>query len=158
MCSSHADHRSVRVSRHARTLALLVAISACGGTSSDSDIETAPMQSSPQLASLAVTDECATVTLADGTVWGESCLTPSPSRPLAAVSESIDGVELALIRVSDGVEMVGAEPVTVRMLQSDGWVLVESIDREFNMTFARSGVEVACEYNPAFINCEDAHA
>lgn len=142
-----------------------LAFGACGenGSSvsnvSDSILPTEASMSRPTLATLAVVEGCATVTMADGTPWGESCLPPPASRsPDAVISETIDGAELALIRVHDGVEMVGSEPPTVRMDHADGWILIESLGPDFTFTLRNGGAEVVCKYNPFFIDCEPATA
>lgn len=149
----------------AAMLALLIGLAACGesgtsGSSAGSDIASVPPSTSevlPKLGALSVNDGCAQVQVANGEVWADSCLPPSVTRPRAVVSETIDGVELALLRVSPGVEMVAASVPTVRFDQAEGWVLVESPTAEFSMTFRAAGTgDAVCDYNPLFIDCESS--
>ena len=124
-------------------------------TTSADVVESVPVTSPtnrPVLGELSVTDGCAEVRLVDGAVWSESCLEPSP-RVRAVTSETIDGVELALLRFAVDVELVGAEPASVAFEQTDGWALVESPTPDFTMTFRAGPQEAVCAYNPFFIDC-----
>lgn len=147
-------------------LVVMAALAGCGdpdaaGSTVDSAdasvpsaVTTAPTWLLPTLGVLSVSGGCAQVRLGDGEMWADSCLQASVTRPRAAVSETIDGVELALIRVSPEVEMVAADS-SVRFDQADGWVLVESPTPDFTMTFRGVGTaEAICVYHPLFIDCE----
>lgn len=113
----------------------------------------------PVLGELFVTDGCAEVRLVGGVVWSESCLEPD-IEVVAVTSQTIDGVELALLRFAVGVELVGADPASVTFEQSDGWALVESPTPDFTMTFRQDGVDAkaVCTYNPFFVDCDVAAA
>lgn len=128
-------------------------------TSESTSIPTSPSSivgELPALGVLSVVDGCAQVVSVDGHVWADSCMQPLSS-PEAVVFETIGDVELALIRVYPGVEMVSGDPATVRFVQADGWVLVESPAHDFTMTFRAEGrADAVCLYNPFFIDCDGA--
>ncbi len=56
-----------------------------------------------------------------------------------------------------GVEMVSGDPATVRFVQADGWVLVESPAHDFTTSLRAAGhPDAVCLYNPIFIDCDGA--
>lgn len=159
------------MTRRVHPLALVTAVVAmgagCGGdplelsdgdaTSPSIDVDDSVPGNSvalpPRLGELSVADGCAEVRLANGGVWAESCLVPTAA-PRVAMWESIDGVEVALLRFAEEVELVSAQPDSVAFVQTDGWALIESPTPDFTMTFGSGGDEAVCSYNPFFIDCD----
>jgi hypothetical protein len=115
----------------------------------------------PEQVSLTVVDDCARVESADGSLWAESCEGPSLGRPLAIKAQATHPGELALIRVFPDAVLTSTSDPGIRVDQRDGWLLIESPTSDFVFTLrvpeqvdAETRVDVACVYNPFFIDCD----
>lgn len=106
-------------------------------------------------ASLIVDGGCASVLLASGKTWAESC-EAERRRILVIKGEFVDGGERALLRFPSGAQVAGASPSgVVRVSQSGGWVVVESDIPRFSLLVDQRGFEsLTCEYKAILVECE----